>query len=118
MLIKPTVGTEEIVKNLIPNETNLPLPPSWPPQTISSYFPWLNEEDGENVLFSSVHLFQGKEFYPCSGSGEEREDEEFSNIINIPLTPLGPSDITGRLKLSHVRVIVKNMTILGFIYLM
>ena len=82
-------GTEDIVRNLSPRSIFLPLPSSWAPVSIPSYKPWLNEDDSKEVLFSSIHLFGGPSFYPCSG--EEMESEQVSpNIINICLTPMGP----------------------------
>jgi hypothetical protein len=52
-------GTEEIVRNLSPRQTFLPLPSSWAPVTQLSYKPWLNERDSEEVFFASLHLFAG-----------------------------------------------------------
>ena len=37
----------------------LPLPSSWGPVERASYFPWLNEQDHDEVLFASIHLFAG-----------------------------------------------------------
>lgn len=52
----------------VPNTRRLPLPQSWAPQEYSSYKPWLNEHDKDNVFFASVHLFQDDgNFYPGSG---------------------------------------------------
>jgi acetoin utilization deacetylase AcuC-like enzyme len=59
-------GTEAIVRNLIPHEEKMPLPASWAPVSFTSYKPWLDERDAENVFFGSVHLYKGR-FYPCSG---------------------------------------------------
>lgn len=74
-----------------PHETFLPLPSSWAPVSKLSYKPWLNENDADEVFFSSIHLFAGlispllfyftpflfhwllwleERFYPCSGGGE------------------------------------------------
>jgi hypothetical protein len=39
---------------------HLPLPSSWAPQSTLSYKPWLNEQDAEEVFFSSVHLYAGR----------------------------------------------------------
>ncbi len=39
---------------------HLPLPSSWAPVTTLSYKPWLNEQDQEEVFFSSVHLYAGE----------------------------------------------------------
>jgi acetoin utilization deacetylase AcuC-like enzyme len=80
-------GTEEIVRNLRPHQTFLPLPSSWAPQSNLSYKPWLNEQDAEETLFASVHLFNDEDFYPGSGQ-EDPKDIVHNNIINITLTPL------------------------------
>jgi hypothetical protein len=79
---------------------HLPLPSSWAPVSTLNYKPWLNEADGEDVLFSSVHLFAGERFYPCSG--QESVSDADRNIINIELTPVGPGpwDYKARGKLS------------------
>eukprot|EP01036_Dinobryon_divergens_P026879 gene26878-35572_t len=99
-------GTEEIVRNLSPRHVFLPLPSSWAPVRKECYFPWLNEQDKDEVLFASIHLFAESSFYPCSG--EERDsasrlDEPDANIINIGLTPVGdrPWDPKVRAKLMH-----------------
>eukprot|EP01038_Epipyxis_sp_PR26KG_P007318 gene7318-9972_t len=90
-------GTEEIVRNLRPRKTYLPLPPSWAPIAIDTYKPWFNENDADDVLFSSVHLFAEEKFYPCSG-----RDLQENNVVNIALTPLGPGpwDKRARAKLT------------------
>lgn len=80
-------GTEEIVRNLRPHQTYLPLPSSWAPVSKLSYKPWLNEHDADETLFASVHLFQGEDFYPGSGQ-ENPADIAQNNIVNITLTPL------------------------------
>lgn len=87
-------GTEEIVRNLRPHQTFLPLPSSWAPQSKLSYKPWLNEDDADETLFASVHLFNNEDFYP--GSGQENSDDiECNNIVNITLTPISTE---GKLK--------------------
>lgn len=89
-------GTEEIVRNLRPRQTFLPLPSSWAPQSKLSYKPWLNEDDADETLFASVHLFNNEDFYP--GSGQENPDDiEYNNIVNITLTPISTE---GKLKSS------------------
>ena len=72
-------GTEEIVRNLTPHQTFLPLPSSWAPMSQLSYKPWLNERDAEEVFFGSVNLFAEDMFYPCSGGN-----------INLSLTQPQP----------------------------
>ena len=74
-------GTADCIRNLVPHKEKLPLPESWAPREISSFAPWLNTNDAENVLFSSIHLFDGNDFYPGSGAASEST----SNIINVPL---------------------------------
>lgn len=62
-----------------------------------AYKPWLNEQDKDEVFFSSIHLFGGEQFYP--GSGQELLNATIpsptgstynSNIVNIELTPIDP----------------------------
>ena len=60
-------GTEEIVRNLAPREVFLPLPSSWAPVSRRKYKPWWNDSDQNDVFFSSIQLFDGDNFYPCSG---------------------------------------------------
>ena len=85
-------GTEEIVKNLLPRTTYLPLPSSWAPVATQSYKPWLNESDADDVLFASINLYAGDRFYPCTGndSNELRCNSGKYNIINVAMTPVGP----------------------------
>lgn len=96
-------GTEEVIRNLIPHKQNYPLPPSWAPVQFSSYKPWRDEKDPENVFFSSIHLYDDDNFYPCSGVGPHGcspELEKSKNIVNLPLKVLGPKYLDERLKLS------------------
>lgn len=96
-------GTEDCIRNLIPHKQKYPLPPSWAPLEFSSYKPWRDEHDPENVLFASIHLYDDDNFYPCSGSGPHGcspELREHPNIINMPLDVLGPKYLDERLKLS------------------
>ncbi|KAF1786844.1 Histone deacetylase domain [Phytophthora cactorum] len=96
-------GTEEVIRNLIPHKQNYPLPPSWAPVQFSSYKPWRDEKDPENVFFSSIHLYDDNNFYPCSGMGPHGcspELEKSKNIVNLPLKVLGPKYLDERLKLS------------------
>jgi hypothetical protein len=66
--------------------------------TTSFYKPWLDFDDGKNVLFTSVHLHdndeekQGGVFYPGTGSLEENTTVEETSIypggiLNVPLAP-------------------------------
>eukprot|EP01032_Pedospumella_encystans_P011509 gene11509-13377_t len=118
-------GTEEIVRNLSPRQVHLPLPSSWAPVSTLSYKPWLNEQDTDEVFFSSVHLYAGDRFYPCSGpdSFPEKDTADSTTaatpnttvpistqshptpserIVNIALTPIGPGpwDRKARAKLT------------------
>ncbi|KAE8913335.1 hypothetical protein PF005_g20737 [Phytophthora fragariae] len=96
-------GTEEVIRNLIPHKQNYPLPPSWAPVQFSSYKPWRDEKDPENVFFASIHLYDDDNFYPCSGVGPHGcspELENNKNIINLPLKVLGPKYLDERLKLT------------------
>jgi acetoin utilization deacetylase AcuC-like enzyme len=52
-------GTEEIIRNLRPHLANLPLPSSWAPVSVTSYKPWLDETDSDDVFFASINLFAG-----------------------------------------------------------
>ena len=64
--------------------------------------PWLDEQDPENVLFTSIHLYDGDSngFYPGTGSSEgtiiiinfidntEKDNPIYpGGILNIPLFP-------------------------------
>lgn len=96
-------GTEECIRNLTPHKQNYPLPPSWAPLQFSSYKPWRDEKDPDNVLFASIHLYDDDNFYPCSGSGPHGcspELRDHQNIINMPLDTLGPKYLEERLKLT------------------
>lgn len=44
------------------------------PKSCRLYKPWLDEDDGSNVLFQSVHL-HGNNFYPGTGHRIEYEDD-------------------------------------------
>ncbi|POM76828.1 Histone deacetylase [Phytophthora palmivora] len=82
---------------------NYPLPPSWAPVQFSSYKPWRDEKDSDNVFFSSIHLYDDDNFYPCSGVGPHGcspELEKSKNIVNLPLKVLGPKYLDERLKLT------------------
>ncbi|CAB1101130.1 unnamed protein product [Ectocarpus sp. CCAP 1310/34] len=84
-------GTEEIVRCLRPMNTRLPLPPSWPPMTKTVYKPWLDDGDADNVFFGSVSLQDKDLFYPASGTEDERFNDNDDNIVNVSLSPLGPT---------------------------
>lgn len=112
-------GTEEIIRNLQPRQVFLPLPSSWAPVGKFSYKPWLSENDQQEVFFSSIQLFGGKNFiisylceiivcigenfYPGSGLEDPKDDEK--NIVNITLTPVGPGpwDPVAREKLTQTK---------------
>lgn len=51
--------------------------------------PWYDENDADCVFFGSVNLYAGGGFYPGSGSGEDDDREEWPNIINVKLDPVG-----------------------------
>lgn len=96
-------GTEDVVRNLVPHKQNYPLPPSWSPLQFSSYKPWRDEKDPENVMFASIHLYDEDNFYPCSGQGPHGCSPELrdnKNIVNMPLDVLGPSYLEERLKMT------------------
>ncbi|DAZ98293.1 TPA: hypothetical protein N0F65_008879 [Lagenidium giganteum] len=97
-------GTEDIIRNLIPHKKRYPLPPSWGPLDFSSYMPWRDENDTDNVFFASIHLYDDDNFYPCSGSGPHgcsQELKDHPNIINMPMEVLGPRYLEDRLKISY-----------------
>lgn len=75
-------GSEDIIRNLIPREVNIPLPGSWAEMKKKVYKPWLDENDANETLFSSIHLYNGETFYPCSGNTSVVEPY---TIINIPM---------------------------------
>jgi acetoin utilization deacetylase AcuC-like enzyme len=121
-------GTEEIIRNTVPNETFLPLPSSWAPVSRFSHKPWLTEDDSDSIMFGSINLVAADRFYPCTGSdsdsGRPRAraetktaiaaaggatggatsdiDGRTPRIINIGLTPVGPGpwDLKSRTNLS------------------
>jgi hypothetical protein len=81
-----------------PHQRFLPLPSSWAPVSQTVHRPWLNEQDAQETLFSSLHLYADDRFYPCSGVGAGTGTagqgdvllESGGGILNIPLSPLGP----------------------------
>ncbi|TMW55296.1 hypothetical protein Poli38472_013187 [Pythium oligandrum] len=96
-------GTEEIIRNLVPHDQKYPLPSSWAPLSFPSYKPWRDENDIDNVFFSSIHLFDEDNFYPCSGKGPQGDSAELQqveNILNLPLSFLGPKYLEEREKLT------------------
>jgi acetoin utilization deacetylase AcuC-like enzyme len=54
----------------------------------TQYRPWFSDEDGKNILFSSVHLY-GRGFYPKTGEddGDDQEPYRPGGIYNLPLRP-------------------------------
>ena len=97
-------GTEEIIRNLKPRTVFLPTPSSWAPVSMQQYKPWFNEQDADEIFFSSINLFAEDRFYPCSGndSCENSSKNGINNIVNIGLTPIGPGpwDSKARAKLT------------------
>ena len=92
-------GTEEIVKSLKPHKVQKPLPDSWPPEYREVHKPWLDESDGDEVFFGSVHLWDSKgAFYPGGGGPQESSE----TIVNVPLSAVGPKpgDVRARQALS------------------
>lgn len=99
-------GTEEIIRNLKPRSVFLPTPSSWAPVSIQQYKPWLNEQDADEIFFSSINLFADDKFYPCSGNDScENSITNENNIVNIGLTPIGPGpwDKKARAKLTSAQ---------------
>lgn len=92
-------GTEAIVKGLKPHRERKPLPDSWPEEHRDVHKPWLDESDGDEVFFGSVHLWDAKgAFYPGGGG-----PNGFSaTIVNVPLSAVGPKpgDVRARQALS------------------
>ena len=111
-------GTEEIVRNLTPRNSFLPLPSSWAPVPVSAYKPWLDEDDAENVLFASINLYAEERFYPCSGADCAPSSSSGANIINIAMTPVGPgpwdAKARGKLSINQVtrRVVIPSSLII------
>ena len=65
------------MRALRPVRERLPLPESWPAEYRSAHRPWLDEADGDEVFFGSVHLWDDKGlFYP--GAGRRRTQESSS----------------------------------------
>ena len=68
----------------------------------------MDENDADNVFFSSVNLHADSRFYPCSGQEESPEElNEHPNVMNISLTPVGPGpwDQKNRVRLSNAQKI-------------
>ena len=96
-------GSEDIIRGLLPHTENYPLPSSWAPMSYTAYKPFRDTNDRENIFFSSIHLYDGEEFYPGGGKGPCGDTVELSsnpNVINVPLEMLGPKYIEQRSKLS------------------
>jgi acetoin utilization deacetylase AcuC-like enzyme len=92
-------GTEEIVKGLKPHKVQKPLPDSWPAEYREVHKPWLDESDGDEVFFGSVHLWDAKgAFYPGGGGPQESS----ATIVNVPLSAVGPKpgDVRARQSLT------------------
>ena len=92
----------------------LPLPSSWAPISVPSYKPWYNENDSKDVFFSSIHLYGGSTFYPCSGEetslNELDADSNYPpRLVNIGLSPIGPGTANNALsKKARLRVELTN----------
>lgn len=96
-------GTQEIVEAMIqPKSFTVKTsvsPFATAEITTRQYKPWLSDDDGKNVLFTSVHLFDNFEqlgrrqcFYPGTGASEENtksEDEDVypGGVFNVPIFP-------------------------------
>ena len=92
-------GTQEIVEALIKPKEFIQKKNVSPFSTCEvktwQFKPWLDLDDGKNVLFSSVHLWDNHEmnsscFYPGTGSTEENttEDDHLvypGGILNVPV---------------------------------
>jgi len=77
-------GTEEIVRNLQPAQRVLRQQAFGWKATIevTSFKPWLDLSDPQNVLFVSSHGF-GSGFYPASG-GQSANEHYPAGVLNIP----------------------------------
>jgi acetoin utilization deacetylase AcuC-like enzyme len=90
-------GTQEIVEALIKPKEFIIKSNVSPFATCEiksyQYKPWLDLDDGKNVLFTSIHLHgnTGGIFFPGTGSEDENttdDDQVFpGGILNVPLTP-------------------------------
>lgn len=62
------------------------------PRSTTQYRPWLDEDDGKNVLFQSIHLHD-RRFYPgTGGQNDEFVNDQVDNyfpggIYNFPIVP-------------------------------
>lgn len=83
-------GTEEIIRNLHPSQRTIRHEAFGLKATIevTSYKPWLDASDSQNVLFVSSHGY-GAGFYPASGNQSDNESYP-GGILNIPF-PYGTS---------------------------
>ena len=77
-------GTEEIVRNLQPSQRIMRQQAFGWKSIIetTSYKPWLDTSDPQNVLFVSSHGY-GSGFYPASG-GKNADEHYPAGILNIP----------------------------------
>ena len=94
-------GTQEIIEALISPkpftvETNVS-PFATSRITTNQYKPWLDFDDGKNILFTSVHLWDNHSeatriFYPGTGSVDENTTVDETTIypggiLNVPIAP-------------------------------
>lgn len=93
-------GTEEIVRQLVPNteQAKIQLPFASGSFETSTYRPWLDENDVDNVFFASCHGYgpsdirfadhmephQGGWFYPASGKSMVTESVRSPSAIEHP----------------------------------
>lgn len=87
-------GTEAVIRNLVPNieKGSIRTPFAFGEVSTSTYRPWLDETDIENVFFSSTHGYgnRGYEqpgwFYPASGKTHTSEAISRPSMIEKPST--------------------------------
>mmetsp|Transcript_3859 Transcript_3859/g.6558 ORF Transcript_3859/g.6558 Transcript_3859/m.6558 type:complete len:193 (+) Transcript_3859:169-747(+) len=89
-------GTQEIIEcmqepKLFREQGNASILFDNDPRVSTQYRPWLDESDGKNVLFTSVHL-HGQQFYPNTGGVtledlKKQEAYHPGGIFNFPLYP-------------------------------
>lgn len=92
-------GTQEIIECMQAEKTfreppNMSILYDNDPRSVTVYKPWLDDHDGKNVLFQSIHL-HGKNFYPNTGGFPAISEADINKqlvykpggIFNYPIYP-------------------------------
>jgi acetoin utilization deacetylase AcuC-like enzyme len=87
-------GTEAVIRNLVPNveKTAIRTPFASGDLSSSTYRPWLDETDVQNVFFASTHGYGNRGFdqqgwfYPASGKTHTSEAITHPSMVELPST--------------------------------